>query len=86
VQTALTALSTIGSGNVAVTGSAGGPYTVTFQGALANSPEPLLTGNSSALTPSGTVTVANTTTGVAPVTVTASLQGFTAACTVTVTP
>lgn len=36
VQSALTALSNIGSGNVAVTGSAGGPYTVTFQGSLAH--------------------------------------------------
>lgn len=36
VQSALAALSTIGSGNVAVSGSAGGPYTVTFQGALAH--------------------------------------------------
>lgn len=37
VQTKLRALSTIGTGNVNVTGSAGGPYTVTFVGALANS-------------------------------------------------
>jgi hypothetical protein len=36
VQSALAALSNIGAGNVAVAGSAGGPYTVTFQGALAN--------------------------------------------------
>ena len=35
VQTALTGLSTIGSGNAAVSGSGGGPWTVTFQGALA---------------------------------------------------
>lgn len=35
VQTALQALSTIGSGNATVTGSAGGPYTVTMAGALA---------------------------------------------------
>lgn len=34
VQTALEGLSTIGSGNVSVTGSNGGPWTVTFQGAL----------------------------------------------------
>lgn len=32
VQTALTALSTIGANGVTVTGSAGGPYTVTFAG------------------------------------------------------
>ena len=35
VQSALEALSTIGAGNVAVAGAAGGPYTVTFQGTLA---------------------------------------------------
>lgn len=40
VRSALEALATIGSGNVAVTGS--GPYTVTFQGALAGVPQPLL--------------------------------------------
>lgn len=34
VDAALEALSTIGTGNVAVTGSAGGPYTVTFGGTL----------------------------------------------------
>lgn len=34
VQAALEALSTIGVGNVSVTGSAGGPYTVTFIGTL----------------------------------------------------
>jgi len=32
VQTALAALSNVGSGNVAVTGSAGGPYSITFAG------------------------------------------------------
>lgn len=36
VQTALQALSTVGAGNATVAGSAGGPYTVTFAGALAN--------------------------------------------------
>lgn len=36
VRGALEALSNIGTGNVAVAGSAGGPYTVTFQGALGN--------------------------------------------------
>lgn len=35
VQTALQALSTIGAGNATVSGSAGGPYTVTFAGTLA---------------------------------------------------
>jgi hypothetical protein len=36
VQTALQALSTIGAGNALVTGSAGGPYTVTMAGTLAS--------------------------------------------------
>lgn len=35
VQTAVQSLSTVGSGNATVSGSAGGPYTVTFAGALA---------------------------------------------------
>jgi hypothetical protein len=35
VQSALVALSNVGISDVAVTGSTGGPYTVTFQGALA---------------------------------------------------
>lgn len=34
VQTALAALTTVGTGNVAVTGNAGGPWTVTFVGTL----------------------------------------------------
>src|SRR5205807_1838212 len=34
VQTALVALSSVGSGNVKVTGNAGGPYTIIFQGTL----------------------------------------------------
>jgi hypothetical protein len=36
VDTAVEALSTVGAGNVAVTGNAGGPYTLTFGGTLAN--------------------------------------------------
>ncbi|OGF05213.1 MAG: hypothetical protein A2W00_04505 [Candidatus Eisenbacteria bacterium RBG_16_71_46] len=36
VQTALTGLSSVGSGNATVTGSAGGPYTITFVGDLRN--------------------------------------------------
>lgn len=43
VQTALRALSTVGGANVNVSGSAGGPYSVTFVSALAGSPQPLLT-------------------------------------------
>lgn len=47
VQTALEGLSTIGAGNVTVTGSAGGPYTVTFAGALQNTNPPTLVAVSS---------------------------------------
>ncbi len=49
VQTALQALSTIGAGNATVAGSAGGPYTVTFAGALATDTT-VLTGSGAALT------------------------------------
>lgn len=51
VQSALEALSTVGSGNAVVTGSAGGPYSVTLKVAGA------LSGSGASLTPSGTVTV-----------------------------
>ncbi|NKR60250.1 hypothetical protein GS474_16090 [Rhodococcus hoagii] len=51
VKSALEALSTVGTGNANVTGTAGGPYTVS----LANGG--LLTGSGASLTPSGTVTV-----------------------------
>ena len=66
VQTALEALSTIGSGNVSVSGGAGGPYTVTFIGALAGTPCPLLTKDSSGLTggSSPNVAIASTVAGV----------------------
>jgi hypothetical protein len=50
VQTALAALSNIGSGNVAVTGSAGGPYTVAFQGALAHLDVAQMTASGAGLT------------------------------------
>jgi hypothetical protein len=60
VQTALAALSTVGAGNVAVTGSAGGPYTVTFQGALAGTNVPQMTTSAASLT-GGTPTAAVTT-------------------------
>lgn len=51
VQSALEALSTVGSGNATVTGSAGGPYTVVID------VPGTLTGSGASLTPSGTVTV-----------------------------
>jgi hypothetical protein len=49
VQSALRALSTIGAGNVSVAGSAGGPYTITFTGSLANTPVGLISADTSAL-------------------------------------
>lgn len=70
VQAALEALSPIGSGNVTVTGSAGGPWTVEFIAALAATPIALetlsvnsLTGGSS---PSVTITSSQTGVGTIP--------------------
>lgn len=79
VQTRLTALSNVGTGNVVVTGSAGGPYAVTFQGDLANTNVAQMTATAS-LTGGSTpgVTVATQTGGVAKtpnVTVTGSNGG-----------
>lgn len=50
VQAALVALSTIGAGNALVTGNTGGPYTVTFQGALANTTIAAMTASGASLT------------------------------------
>ncbi|MEU7787669.1 hypothetical protein [Amycolatopsis sp. NPDC049159] len=61
VQAALEALSNIGAGNVVVTGNAGGPYTVTFQGALAGTDVAAMTTTPTGGT--GTVTVATATAG-----------------------
>lgn len=63
VQTALEALSTIGEGNVIVTGGplATGPFTVTFAGDLANANQPAMTTTPTGGT--GTVVVATTTAG-----------------------
>ena len=62
VQTALQGLSTIGSGNATVSGSAGGPYTVTFASALAATAVDEITADGSSLSggtaPSVTVTTA----------------------------
>lgn len=60
VATQLAACSTIGAGNVAVSGVTGGPYTVTYQGTLAGAPQPLLGANSAALT--GSITAAQSLT------------------------
>jgi len=50
IQTAVQGLSSIGSSNATVTGSAGGPWTVTFAGSLANTSELLITDNPASLT------------------------------------
>lgn len=50
VQTALQALSSIGSGNALVTGSAGGPYKVQFTGTMAKTAESLITLGTNSLT------------------------------------
>ncbi len=47
VQSALEGLTTIGAGNVSVSGNDGGPYTVTFQGDLGAQPVELLTAEAS---------------------------------------
>lgn len=69
LQTALEALSSIGSGNVAVSGSNGGPYTVTFQGALENMPITTMTASGASLT-------GGTSPGVTIVTLTNGLTGL----------
>jgi hypothetical protein len=61
VQTALTGLSSVGTGNAAVTGSAGGPYTVTFQGTLAATNVTAITGSGAGLTGGTSPAVAVTT-------------------------
>lgn len=67
VQTALQALSTVGANNATVTGAAGGPYTVTFVGALAGTNVAQMTASGASLTGGTTpgVTVATGTAGVA---------------------
>jgi hypothetical protein len=61
VQTALEAV--VGSGNVAVSGSAGGPWTVSFKNAQGGQPQPAMVGDASKLTAANaqqTVTVTAT--------------------------
>jgi hypothetical protein len=67
VEAALELLSTIGQGNVQVTGSAGGPYTVEFVGALAKE-------NVAAMTASGAGLTGGTTPGVTIATATAGVE------------
>jgi hypothetical protein len=63
VELAIEALSNVGAGNATVTGSAGGPYTVTFGAALGNVPQ--MTADGSGLTGGSApaVVVATTTPG-----------------------
>jgi len=63
VDTALEALDNVGVGGVAVTGSAGGPYTATFSTSLGNVPQ--MTADGAGLTGGTTpgVTIATTTPG-----------------------
>ncbi len=64
VQSALQSVLSVGAGNVAVNGSAGGPYTVEFKTHFANTAVPVLSWDSSGLLPMGaSVSVANTTEG-----------------------
>jgi hypothetical protein len=65
VQAALEALAEIGNGNVSVAGSAGGPYTIEFIGALAGLPQNELVADDTNLTGgAGTAVVAQQTAGV----------------------
>jgi hypothetical protein len=56
VKTDLEGLAGIGAGNVDVSGAAGGPYTVTFQGTFAKQDVSLMTGTAT----NGTVTITKT--------------------------
>jgi hypothetical protein len=66
VEAELEALSSIGAGNIRVTGSAGGPYTLEFIGELANTNVGAVTADGSSLTGDGDedVTIAVTNEGV----------------------
>src|SRR5262249_49648956 len=62
VQSALQALSSIGSGNALVAGGAGGPWQVRFAGTLAGAYQPQITGNGAGLTGGTSPSVAVTAT------------------------
>lgn len=62
VQAALAALPSIGSGNVAVTGLAGGPFTASFQNALGGTNLPVMGSSATGLTPPGATVTVNTLT------------------------
>ena len=73
VQTAFLSLSSVGSGNATVTGSAGGPYTVTFTGSLANITQSPITATSS-LTPTSVIGISHATAPSPPSTSTATVN------------
>jgi hypothetical protein len=62
IQTALAAVPEIGTGNVAVTGPAGGPYIVVFQGALGGVAIPTMTYDDTDLTGTSIVVIIQTNT------------------------
>lgn len=64
VLAALAALATIGAGNAMVSGNAGGPYAITFIGALGNAPVGAIAGSGELTGGANTVTVAQTVAGV----------------------
>lgn len=74
VQSALEALTTIGTGNVAVVGT--GPYDVTFQGALAGTDVPMMTADETGLTGGTDANVAVTAVTAALAGQVLDLQGF----------
>jgi hypothetical protein len=61
VRAALAALDSIGQGNVSVTGSAGGPYTVTFEGKFADKNVAQMTGSAADLEGEGKAVAIETT-------------------------
>ena len=65
VESALEALSNIGAGEATTTGSAGGPWTVTFSGALAGTDVDTITVDGTNLTGTLNVSISETTDGVA---------------------
>ncbi|HEV2583782.1 MAG TPA: hypothetical protein VGT44_23200 [Ktedonobacteraceae bacterium] len=74
VQSALTALASIGANNVSVSGSNGGPWTVEFIGSLKDASQSLMTGNGGSLTggSSPNVSIARTQAGQAWTTISSS--------------
>lgn len=66
VRSALEGMTTIGAGNVSVTGNAGGPWTIQFIGALANKNLSQMTGNAGTLNNGAAVSISTLQAGVTP--------------------